>query len=350
MKIDSIDNIVNKEKSPDKAERTSATIEDIKKTQSKFFDYTNDLAATTANCGANNALLLDDTGTSKLKKLLLNSNPEVANLNELTNNGITNVNNNINHSNHNNGVKSDEHQKIRGDEEVIESKPPTTFAAPPKSEKQKLFLCSECNEYFLKLHLFNHMKCVHNKFTCLYCYGFFEKIEKLQQHLVRKHKVQNTAFFDEQTLKSCFSGYSAISAGGGSGDKVINAVCCKCATIFNISENNFYTHQCGGTNNSVAVASGKSAALNSKRKNSVAVQQQQQQVVENSLITNHRNSISTAKEENSYHEQAIPQLIQEPATPRTTFNGGKKIKFICIFFLSRALSNFFMLCFFFFCL
>jgi hypothetical protein len=299
MKIDNIDNIVNKEKSPDKAERT-ASIEDIKKTQSKFFDITNDLTATTANCGANNNnSLLDDSGTSKLKKLLLNSNPEVAVLNELMSNGVTN--------NVNNGVKSED-QKIVRDEEVIESKPLAT--SPPKSAKQKLFLCSECNEYFLKLHLFNHMKCVHNKFTCLYCYGFFEKIEKLQQHLVRKHKVQNVAFFDEQTLKNCFN------SSGDSGDKVINAVCCKCATIFNISENNFHTHQCGGSAGGV-----KSAALNSKRKNSGAVQQAS---VENSIITNHRNnSISTAKEDDSYSEQAIQQLLQQPATqPRTTFNGG----------------------------
>lgn len=323
MKIDNIDNIVNKEKSPDKAERTTASIEDIKKTQSKFFDFTNDLATTTANCGANNNNnnLLDDSGTSKLKKLLLNSNPEVANLNELINNGVTN----------NNGVKNEDQKSVREDGEVIESKPSlaaTSSSSPPKSAKQRLFLCSECNEYFVKLHLFNHMKCVHNKFTCLYCYGFFEKIEKLQQHLVRKHKVQNTAFFDEQTLKNCFSGTSE-SVGGG--DKVINAVCCKCATIFNISENSFHTHQCGGS----SAGGVKSAALNSKRKNSVAVQQK----VENSLMTNHRNSISTAKEDDSYCEQAIQQLLQQPAASRTTFNGGKLFKNILKSFIVFVSKN-----------
>lgn len=310
MKIDNIDNIVNKEKSPDKAERT-ASIEDIKKTQTKFFDITNNLATTTANCGGNNSLLdgpVDvDTGTSKLKKLLLNSNPEVANLNELINNGVTS-----------NGVKCEDSKfGASSKDEVNDSKP----TSQPKSAKQKLFLCSECNEYFLKLHLFNHMKCVHKKFTCLYCYGFFEKIEKLEQHLVRKHKVQNTAFYDEQTLKNCFN------EGSGEGDKVINAVCCKCASLFNISENNFHTHECGG-NVAVSGAGGGvklTKALNSKRKNSSSVAVQKQNVEKSLITNNHRNSIA-AKEEDSFCEQAIHQLLSQQQTataPRITFNGGK---------------------------
>lgn len=306
MKIDNCD---NKEKSPDKAERTSS-IEDIKKTQSKFYDITNDLAATTANCGSNNNSLLDgtadfDNGASKLKKLLLNSNPEVANLNEVINNGITN-----------NGVKSEDVSKsITTKDEVIENKPALPpSVTPPKSAKQK-FWCSECKENFLKLQLFNHMKSVHNKFTCLYCYGFFEKIEKLQQHLVKKHKVQNTSFFDEQTLKGCFSG-----------DKVINAVCCKCATIFDISENDFHTHQCAGS----AVSGGnkivKSAAPNSKRKNSNSVAVQQQKLVENKVFPNNRQNATPAVKEDEFCEQAIEQLLhqqQQPTNLRTSFNGGE---------------------------
>ena len=61
MKIDNIDSITNKEKSPDKAER-AASIEDIKKSQSKFFDYTNDLAATTATATSVANDLLEGAG------------------------------------------------------------------------------------------------------------------------------------------------------------------------------------------------------------------------------------------------------------------------------------------------
>lgn len=337
MKIDNIDSITNKEKSPDKAER-AASIEDIKKSQSKFFDYTNDLAATTAtatatsvaNCVSND--LLEgagyELGTSKLKKLLLNSDPEVANLNEYNNNSNNNV------------IKNEVTQEVTSKK----SKQPKNALPPPpqptpstsSKNKQKLFLCSECNDYFLKLNLFNHMKTVHNKLTCLYCYGFFEKIEKLQQHLARKHKVQTTTIYDEQSLKSCFNVNGKVkevspdgSAASGS-SKVINAVCCKCATIFNTSENNFHTHTCGGGNNEK-----KSMALNSKQNNSLAVQQQQQhEVIANHLQINSvvaaSASVAVTAKDDVYCEQAIQQWLQPTSNndnnsnnSRTTFNGGK---------------------------
>lgn len=351
MKIDSIDNIVNKEKSPDKAERT-ASIEDIKKTQSKFYDFTNDLAATTANCGSNS---LDgaadyDSGTCKLKKLLLNSNPEVANLNELMSNGVAaTTTTNIINNNNNNGVKCEDVKEIvtNNQDEVIESKPQEISSPSKVPTKQKRFHCSECNEYFVKLHLFTHMKNVHNKFTCLHCYGFFEKVEKLQQHLARRHKVQNTAFYDDETLQSCFE------VDKDTNDKVIMAVCCKCAEIFNISEISLHASQCGESAN--AGRSVKSAAAKSKRKNSSTVAVQQQQQVETSLVNNnHRNSISAAKED-PYCEQAIQQLLhQPPAIPRMTFNGSECQISVCacdesshhefFSFLHMTQDNFHLLC------
>ena len=290
MKIDNID--VNKEKSPDKAERT-ASIEDIKKTQSKFFDF----ASTLNNTTADRNLLDTATESSKLKKLLLNSNPEVANLNELKTNGSSVVDNN--------GVKSED----------LKSDLSLENEAKSKNAKQKLFLCSECDEHFLKVHLFNHMKNVHNKFTCLYCYGFFEKIERLQQHLVRKHKVQNVAC-DEQTLINSFS------------DKVINAVCCKCASILNISENKFHSHQCDVSSVNVGGGVKSSAITNNKRKysNSLAVQNQQLEKIENGLVINNHNSVATAKkQEDLYCEQAIHHLLQQQQPPniKNSFNGGK---------------------------
>jgi hypothetical protein len=163
------------------------------------------------------------------------------------------------------------------------------------------------------------MKCVHSKFTCLYCYGFFEKVEKLQQHLVRKHKVQNVAFFDEKTLKNCFNvnfAQNEVSTDATS-SKVINAVCCKCACIFNTSEDSLQTHICGG----------KVLALISKQNNSLAVQH-----YENNSIAKHHNQhlpLNDVTKEDIYCEQAIQKWLQ-PTTnhnsnilSRTTFNGGK---------------------------
>lgn len=321
MKIDNIDSITNKEKSPDKAERT-ASIEDIKKTQSKFYDFTNELAASTATVAVaaeaiDNNLFESaglDIGSSKLKKLLLNSNdPEVGNL--------------IEHNKDNNVIKYEkplfnelgslqEYHKtdVAGKKLLVSSSPPSKNDV----SKQKLFLCSECNEYFLKLNLFNHMKCVHSKFTCLYCYGFFEKVEKLQQHLVRKHKVQNVAFFDEQTLTNCFDvnfAQNGVSADVTS-SKVINAVCCKCACIFNISENSFHTHNCGG----------KVSALISKQNNSLAVQH-----YENNSVAKHYDQhlpLHDVAKDDIFCEQAIQKWLQPTINHnsnlcRTTFNGGK---------------------------
>lgn len=266
MKIDNIDNITNKEKSPDKAERANS-IDDLKKTQ-KFFDF-NDLSNSTTTINTiNKNLILPEKdpvfdylspGSSKLKKLLLNSDPEVANLNinnekvhnsEYLNsknnndnsvlpidtlfnsNAITKINN-INNSSKSKLENNSVNVALNSNKKNGEKKNSKNFS------KQKLFWCSECNEYFLRQNLFNHMKSVHDKFTCLYCYGFFVKIECLENHLVKKHKVQNTSFFDEHTLKNYFDLKEPETV-----SKVIKAVCCKCSSTFVISDNNFHSHSC----------------------------------------------------------------------------------------------------------
>jgi hypothetical protein len=310
MKIDNIDSITNKEKSPDKAERRTS-IEDIKKTRSNYFDYTNQLAApTTAVAAETIGNLFEsadfDIGPSKLKKLLLNSSdPEVANLSE--------------QNNDKNVIKHEKEPSIElgllqnyqntsdnaiFSDKIVASSLTKNEEARNVSGKQKLFLCSECNEYFLKLNLFNHMKCVHAKFTCLYCYGFFEKVEKLQQHLVRKHKVQNVAFFDEQTLKDCFdTSYSQNQVSADvTNSKVINAVCCKCTCILNISENSFHMHNC----------TGKVSALNNKQNISLAVEQ---------FGKNSNPQLKDAAKGDVYREQQSHNNNCIPS--RTTFNGGK---------------------------
>jgi hypothetical protein len=239
-----IDNILNKEKSPDKAtiaERT-ASIEDIKKSQ-KFYDF-NDLSSAT---NINNNLLQEQEAlydylpptTSKLKKLLLHNDPEANNLNIHNNNNsgksvvncATTKNNSI--SVKSNSSSSNNKRNNNG---------ATVKKSVKNANKQKLFLCSECNEYFLKLHLFNHIKSVHNKFTCLYCYGFFADVESLEKHLVKKHKVQNTSFFDEASLQNFLNPGTVAPA---SMTKSVKAVCCKCATIFSITDANFHNHSCG---------------------------------------------------------------------------------------------------------
>lgn len=129
--------------------------------------------------------------------------------------------------------------------------------------------------------------------------------------------MQNTAFYDEESLKVSFE------VDQDEDDKVINAVCCTCAGIFKMSEIAVHANQCGVSSN--AGRSVKSAAAKNRRKNSSTVAVQQQQQVETSLVNNnHRNSISAAKED-SYCEQAIQQLLhQPPAITRTNFNGGKR--------------------------
>lgn len=105
--------------------------------------------------------------------------------------------------------------------------------------KQKLFLCSDCKEYFSRSHLFQHIKSVHNKFTCLYCYGFFVSVESLEKHLCKKHKIQNSAFLTGDQLSKYLED-SDLS----SDKKSIQAVCCKCGDLLN---ENFLEHNCGLT-------------------------------------------------------------------------------------------------------
>lgn len=380
MKIDNIDNIANKEKSPDKAER-SASIEEIKKTQ-KFFDF-NDLSNAAAINSSlpipeKDTIIFDylSPGSSKLKKLLLNSDPEVVNFNtsnEKVHNNSEYLNNNNNSNSNNISVNtttttttnnnisssSNIHNSIANKNKInnlakpkyelnaINSNKKTEENEERKSaknlNKQKLFWCSECNEYFLKLNLFNHMKSVHNKFTCLYCYGFFVKIESLERHLVKKHKVQNTSFFDEQTLRNYFSAKESNETAPSS--KVIKAVCCKCATIFTINENNFHTHCCGnekitsslpvketttartpktvaatevGVQKNYPIEHDVDAAvlINSNRNDTLETssssQQQQQQ---------HKLKTDSTKDD-IYCEKAIQKWLQ-PNVTKTTFNGGK---------------------------
>lgn len=227
-----IDNILNKEKSPDKAtiaERTSSSIEDIKRSQ-KFYDF-NDLSAAT---NINNNLLQEPEpiydylppSTSKLKKLLLNNDPDISS--DLTSGFLYNNNNSVinSASTKNNLVKAN-------NESVANNRRRNNNNVAKRSAKnvsKQKFLCSECNEYFLKLHLFNHIKSVHNKFTCLYCYGFFVDVGALEKHLVKKHKVQNTTFFDEQSLQNFLNPKS-----GAVRSKIIMAVCFKCGSIFELS-------------------------------------------------------------------------------------------------------------------
>lgn len=423
MKIDNIDNIANKEKSPDKAER-SASIDEIKKTQ-KLFDF-NDLSSNAATINNNKNLIIPEKdalfdylspGSSKLKKLLLNSDPEVANLNinnnsdklvhnnseYLNNNNINNVSNNSNVGNNHSGstynvlpldsTTSNVNNTINNNNSSILSggntsssnssiaKNHTNSLLKPKLSslenvalnsvkssnsssnnnivasnsceskrsarnlnKPKLFWCSECNEYFLKLNLFNHMKSVHNKFTCLYCFGFFVKIESLEKHLVKKHKVQNTSFSDEQTLRHYFDvkedAPDAVA-------KVIKAVCCKCGSIFIITDNNFHSHSCdGGNEKFLAIKEAVQSCSdsnnhiqhsfninnnNNSNNSKVPISDFSNNVTSNlavqensncieALTTSSVNQLNSAKDD-LYCEKAIQQWLQPNIKP--IFNGGK---------------------------
>jgi hypothetical protein len=60
----------------------------------------------------------------------------------------------------------------------------------------------------------------------------------LEKHLVKKHKVQQTAFSDEQNLNNYLNAANSTT-------KIIKAVCCECGFIYNVTDNNFHNHCCG---------------------------------------------------------------------------------------------------------
>lgn len=241
-----IDNIVNKEKSPDKASvaERSASIEELKKSQ-KFYEL-NDLSSVT---NINNNLLQEQESifnylpptTSKLKKLLLHNDSESGHLNNDIHANSGFLTNSL--ANSNSATIKHSIAKATGELVAVNNRKNGNNVVKKSARnvnKQRLFLCSECNERFPKLQLFNHIKSVHNKFTCLYCYGFFVDVGALEKHLVRKHKVQNTNFFDELSLQSFLAPKTAEVEAGRS----VEAVCCKCATIFNYTDDKFYSHSC----------------------------------------------------------------------------------------------------------
>lgn len=240
-----IDNIVNKEKSPDKAAvaERSSSIEDLKKSQ-KFYEL-NDLSSVT---NINNNLLQEQESiynylpptTSKLKKLLLNNDSEGHLNSDIHANSGFLINSVVNS---NSATLKNSTAKTTSELVAVNNRKNSNNVLKKSARnvnKQRLFLCSECNERFPKLQLFNHIKSVHNKFTCLYCYGFFVEVGALEKHLVRKHKVQNTKFFDELTLQS----FLAPKAPEMELNKTVEAVCCKCATIFDYSDDSFHSHSC----------------------------------------------------------------------------------------------------------
>lgn len=303
-----IDNILNNEKSPDKASiaEHTASIEDIKKSH-KIYEF-NDLSSAT---NINNNLLQDQEiydylppTTSKLKKLLLNH--AAASLSELHQNhsgflnNATTKNNNIVKTNNVNPAPINNRKRNNGAKKGAKN-----------VNKEKLFLCSECNEYFLKLHLFNHIKRVHNKFTCLYCYGFFVDVGALEKHLVKKHKVHNTSFFDEQSLQNFLNLKTGAAAGVPL--KIVKAVCCKCGSIFCISDNDFHAHTCGDDEKALQVPTAHR-------------QQNHVEISSHPAVQNDLNSIEEAPpmldpaKEEFYCDQAIEQWcpLSSPVVEKQT--------------------------------
>jgi hypothetical protein len=230
-----IDNILNKEKSPDKAEKASSDVESCRKpAQYDVIDKMPSVSGSFSELSESQStqmlknLLMDIDGggggganltTSKSSSMIVQSNAEGAN-NNLNNN-------NLNRITKNNGSFVVNVQRNNGN-------------VKRNVNKQQLFLCSECNQHFQKGHLFSHIKSVHNKFTCLFCYGFFLEAKSLENHLMKKHKVQNNSFFDEKSLKQYLIPDLSLSNGH---TKSIKIVCCKCGSIFDINER-YDEHTC----------------------------------------------------------------------------------------------------------
>lgn len=323
-----IDNILNKEKSPDKAtiaERT-ASIEDIKKSQ-KFFEF-NDLSSTT---NINNNLLQEQEAiydylppsTSKLKKLLLNSDLDALgdhhqNSGFLTNNLVntnsaTTKNSLVKPNNESNALSVTVNNRKNNNNNINIAK-----KSAKNANKQKLFLCSECNEHFLKLHLFNHIKSVHNKFTCLYCYGFFADAGALEKHLVKKHKVQNTTFYDEHSLQNFLS---QKPGGAEMSPRVVFAVCCKCGLVYSITDGNFGNHSCSGQERALEVPT--NLQPQSMDQNHI---ENAPQIVQNDLDSG-KDAVSAARaleaaKEDFYCDQAIQQWCQPNFKPTNQEGSG----------------------------
>lgn len=251
-----IDNIVNKEKSPDKAAvaERSSSIDDLKKSQ-KFYEL-NDLSSAT---NINNNLLQEQESiynylpptTSKLKKLLLNNDGEGHLNSDIHANSGFLANSIVNSATLKNNIAKTASELVavnnrKNSNNVLKK-------SARNLNKQRLFLCSECNERFPRLQLFNHIKSVHNKFTCLHCYGFFVDVGALEKHLVKRHKVQNTSFFDEQTLQN----FLAPKAPEAELNRTVEAVCCKCATIFDYKDDSFHRHSCGVEEKTIEVPTAK---------------------------------------------------------------------------------------------
>ena len=318
-----IDNILSKEKSPDKAtiaERT-ASIEDIKKSQ-KFYGFNNLPSATNIN----NNLLQEQEGlydylpptTSKLKKLLLNNDPDSINSDIHQNSGFLNnssvVNSNSATTKNNNLVKSNNALS-----HPANNKKNSNVAAKKNAKninKKKLFHCSECGENFLKLHLFNHIKSVHNKFTCLYCYGFFVNVEALEKHLVKKHKVQNTLFFDELTLQGFLdvnAGRPVVTAAEGESLRLVQAVCCKCGSIYDVADIKAHSQICGSEEKALEVPTNHHQSI--EQKPVVNSHQAVQNDLNCETTTASPQIRSDLTKEDFSCAQAIPQWCQPIYTP-----------------------------------
>lgn len=95
---------------------------------------------------------------------------------------------------------------------------------------RKVYLCSACGTYYENWNLFLHIREVHNRHTCLFCFGMFSQAQKLASHLVVKHNIQEDHFASKEDLSSKFSDSFYL-------------LCCKCEKVFTEREN-FVLHEC----------------------------------------------------------------------------------------------------------
>lgn len=95
---------------------------------------------------------------------------------------------------------------------------------------RRVFLCSVCGTYYENYKLFRHMREVHRRYTCLYCFRTYLLPEKLSLHLVSKHNCSPNHYssaeeFLNSYTESCF------------------LVCCHCERSFS-ERDNFFDHVC----------------------------------------------------------------------------------------------------------
>lgn len=95
---------------------------------------------------------------------------------------------------------------------------------------RKVFLCSSCGTYYQSYDLFIHMREIHHKQICLFCFNMFCRSQQLSDHLLAAHNLQLGEYSSILQIRNAFKGSFYVT-------------CCTCNRIFSEDER-FDVHEC----------------------------------------------------------------------------------------------------------